>query len=173
MKPVGPIPPPDPLSELWAAFAYVGPGREVLARLKYRNQRASVRWVASAMARALPPDLAVDAIAWAPTSPRRRHRRGFDQAELLARALGRETGLSVASLLRRVDAAGQTGRSRRQRCGAPVFAPRRPPPKTVLIVDDVVTTGATLQAAATCLMKQGVRRVVGVVAGATPLPSSR
>ncbi len=173
MRAVGEMPPPEPLAGLWAAFAYTGAGRELLARLKYRNQRSCVRWVASAMANALPSGLAVDTVTWAPTSSQRRRRRGFDQAELLARELGRETGLPVVSLLRRVDAAGQTGRTRSQRCCAPVFAPRRPLHSAVLVVDDVVTTGATLQAAASALIRVGARHVKAVVAGATPLPSSQ
>ncbi|MCY3636278.1 MAG: ComF family protein [bacterium] len=173
MRAVGEMAPPDPLSGLWAVFAYTGVGRELLARLKYRNQRSSVKWLASAMGSALPLDLAADAVTWAPTSPQRRRRRGFDQAELLARALGRELGLPVVSVLRRVDAAGQTGRNRNQRFCAPAFDSRRSPPSSVLVVDDVITTGATLQAAAKCLVKAGAERVDAVVAGATPLPSSR
>ncbi|WP_419926324.1 ComF family protein [Candidatus Poriferisocius sp.] len=171
MRAVGEMAPPEPLTGLWAAFAYVGAGRELLARLKYHNQRSSVRWLASAMAAALPPGLPAVALTWAPTSPQRRRRRGFDQAELLARALGREVGLPVVSLLKRVDAAGQTGRSRRQRSCAPEFSYRRPPPASVLLVDDVITTGATLQAAATTLIRAGSERVCAVVAGTTPLPS--
>ena len=173
MRAVGEMPPPEPLSGLWAAFAYTGAGRELLARLKYRNQRSCVRWVAAAMAGVMPAGLCVDAVTWAPTSPRRRRRRGFDQAELLARALGRETGLPVICLLNRVDAAGQTGRNRSQRHSSPVFAPHRSPRPAVLVVDDVVTTGATLQAAASALIWAGARRVDAVVAGATPLPCSR
>ena len=173
MRAVGEMAAPEPLSGLWAAFAYAGAGRELLARLKYRNQRSSVGWLASAMAGAIPSGMDFDAVTWAPTSPRRRRRRGFDQAELLARALGRHTGLPVVGLLKRVDAAGQTGRSRSQRYCAPVFAPRRPPPGSVLVVDDVITTGATLQAAAKCLIRAGAQQVDGLVAGATPRPGSR
>lgn len=173
MRAVGEMPPPDPLSGLWAAFAYAGAGRELLARLKYRNQRSCVRWLASAMVEALPAALVADAVTWAPTSPQRRRSRGFDQAELLARALGREAALPVVGLLRRVDAAGQTGRSRSQRSRAPVFVARRPPPAAVLVVDDVITTGATLQAAAKSLVGAGAEQVGAVVAGATPLSSLR
>ncbi len=173
MRAVGEMNAPEPLAGLWAAIAYTGPGRDLLARFKYRNQRSSLMWLVSAMTRALPADLTVDAVTWAPTSRQRRRDRGFDQAELLARALGREIDLPVLSLLRRVDAAGQTGLSRSQRYCGPVFAPRRHPPPAVLVVDDVITTGATLQAAAKSLVRAGVRKVDAVVAGATPLPSSR
>ncbi|MCY4272582.1 MAG: hypothetical protein OXF00_08060 [bacterium] len=170
MRAVGEMAPIEPLSGLWAVFAYAGAGRELLARLKYRNQRSCVRWLGSAMAGALPARLAVDAVTWAPTSPKRRRQRGFDQAELLARALSRETGLPVVRLLKRVDEAGQTGRSRSQRFRAPVFAACCPPPQAVLVVDDVITTGATLKSAAQSLIGAGAGRVNAVAAGATPLP---
>ena len=164
------MPPPEPLAGLWAAFMYTGAGRELLARLKYRNWRSCVGWVASAMAGALPEGLAIDALTWAPTSAKRRRHRGFDQAELLARALSRETGVPVVKLLKRNDTAGQTGRNRSQRFHAPDFAACRPPPRSVLVVDDVITTGATLQSAAQTLIRAGAERVDAVVAGATPLP---
>lgn len=172
MRAVGQMAPPEPLSGLWAAFAYEGPGRELLTRFKYRNQRSSIRWLAAAMTAVLPADLPAGALTWAPTSPHRRRRRGFDQAELLAKALGREICLPAMPLLRRVDAAGQTGRSRSQRSRAPVFASLRAPPSAVLVVDDVITTGATLQAAAGTLIGAGAERVGAVVAGATPPPYS-
>ena len=170
MRAVGEMVPLEPLSGLWAVFAYVGAGRELLARLKYRNQRSCVRWLASAMATTLPSGLAFDAVTWAPTSAKRRRQRGFDQAELLARALSREAGVPVVRLLRRVDEAGQTGRNRSQRFRAPVFAVRRASLSGVLVVDDVITTGATLQSAAQSLIRAGAERVDAVVAGATPLP---
>lgn len=170
MRALGEMAALEPLSGLWAVFAYAGEGRELLARLKYRNQRSCVRWLASAMATTLPSGLVADAVTWAPTSSKRRRKRGFDQAELLARALSRETGVPVVSLLRRVDEAGQTGRNRNQRFHAPVFTARRPPPRAVLVVDDVITTGATLQSAAQSLIRAGAERVDAVVAGATPLP---
>ncbi|MCY3960190.1 MAG: ComF family protein [bacterium] len=170
MRAVGEMTALEPLSGLWAVFAYAGAGRELLARLKYRNQRSCVRWLASAMATTLPSDLVADAVTWAPTSTRRRRQRGFDQAELLARALSRETGVPVVRLLRRVDEAGQTGRNRSQRFRAPVFSVRQASPSAVLVVDDVITTGATLQSAAKSLIGAGAERVDAVVAGATPLP---
>ncbi|MXZ85619.1 MAG: ComF family protein [Acidimicrobiia bacterium] len=170
MRAVGEMAALEPLSGLWSVFAYAGAGRELLARLKYRNQRTCVRWLASAMAATLPSGLAVDAVTWAPTSAKRRRQRGFDQAELLARALSRETGVPFVRLLRRVDEAGQTGRNRSQRFRAPVFAARLASPSAVLVVDDVITTGATLQSAAKSLIAAGAERVDAVVAGATPLP---
>ncbi|MXW42751.1 MAG: ComF family protein [Acidimicrobiia bacterium] len=163
------MPAPEPLATLTAVFVYTGVGREMLTRLKYRNQRASIGWLATAMATALPEHLHLNALTWAPTSAQRRRRRGFDQAELLARALGRKIGLPVVSVLRRIDAAGQTGLNRSQRVAAPEFAVRGSPQGAILVLDDVITTAATLRAAAYALLQAGVQRVDGVVAAATPI----
>ncbi len=172
---VGEMPAPEPLAGLCAAFLYTGPGRAMLAGLKYRNQRASVGWLAAAMAKCVGEPECFAALTWAPTSPRRRRRRGFDQAELLARAVGKKLGLPVVSLLKRLDGAGQTGLNREQRFGAIQFkfVARRVPSGAVLLLDDVVTTGATLQAATRVLLQVGVPQVHGLVAAATPLPYSR
>src|SRR5919198_405001 len=85
--------PPPGVDAWWAPFAYEGVARELVARVKYRNVRAVVPWLAAAMADAIGP-LAVrpHSVPWAPTSPERRRPRGFDPAELLARALARRLG---------------------------------------------------------------------------------
>ncbi|MCY4256768.1 MAG: ComF family protein [bacterium] len=170
LRRVGEMPAPEPLAALFSAFVYVGPGREMLARLKYRNQRCSVRWLAAAMAVCVEQNCFFDMVTWAPTSARRRRQRGFDQAELLARAVGGLLGLSTAALLKRIDGAGQTGLSRQERFGAIEFKVRRQPQGRILLVDDVVTTGATLQAASRALLQAGAESVEGLVAAATPLP---
>ncbi|MDQ6928990.1 MAG: ComF family protein, partial [Actinomycetota bacterium] len=74
---------PTELSSCRALFDYSGVGRELLSRLKYRNARASLRWLAAAMAALVDPS-SVDVVTWAPTTGARRRDRGFDQAELLA-----------------------------------------------------------------------------------------
>ncbi len=99
----------------------------------------------------------------------RRFHRGFNQAELLARALSRKTGWPVTSLLKRTRATGhQAHRSRLERFTAmeDVFRFDRTkgaPPPCVLLVDDVFTTGATLDACARELKKAGAKYVVGLV----------
>jgi competence protein ComFC len=116
----------------------------------------------------------VDVVTWAPTSKDRRRRRGFDQAELLARRVARELGLPSAALLRRAHGPPQTGRLAAERRVGPAFvvvAARVP--SHVLVVDDVVTTGATLTAAARALRHAGAATVVGVAAARTPLKTRR
>jgi ComF family protein len=101
-----------------------------------------------------------------PLHGRRRRRRGFNQAELLARALGRLRGVEVVprALRRRVDTPSQTGLTaagrRRNVVGAFVVDhPRRVMGRCVVLVDDVYTTGATARACATALKRAGAREV--------------
>ena len=91
------------------------------------------------------PRASVDLVTWAPTSSARIAERGFDQAELLARAVARELGVPCRRLLYRAHGGPQAGRGRAARLLGPSFrarAPRRG--LRVLLVDDVVTTGGTL-----------------------------
>jgi ComF family protein len=101
-----------------------------------------------------------------PLHPRRRRERGFNQAELLAAALGRRYGLVVASgvLVRRKDTAPQTGLSAAARRAnvAGAFAVRHRGAvagRLLVLVDDVVTTGATARVCAALLRGAGATDV--------------
>jgi ComF family protein len=169
LRPAASLPCPPGLDRCAALLDYEGAGREVLARLKYRNARSSLPFLADGMAALVDP-ATVDAVCWVPTSAARRRARGFDQAELLARAVARRLGRPARPLLRRRRGPPQTGRSvADRRAHGPRYAPRRRPPPRVLLVDDVVTTGASVAAAARALRAAGAREVQ-VVAGARTRP---
>ena len=177
--PVGALSPPPGCEALVAETWYREAARPLVSGLKYRDQRASVGFVADLMVAAVtaePDPLAArapGAVTWAPTSAERRLQRGFDHAELLARAVARRLGVRCRPLLVRVGRTAQTGRAGAvRRADPPRFRPtRRRVPDTVLVVDDVVTTGATLSAAAHALTLGGAASVVALVAAATPPPS--
>jgi predicted amidophosphoribosyltransferase len=172
-----PAPPPPGVDAWWAAFAYEGVAREIVARVKYRGVRAAVPWLADAMVAALerpvagPP--AVDVVTWAPTSPARRRARGFDPPELLARAVARRLRTRSVGLLERVPGPPQTGLTGADRRVGPRHVARRAAPPSVLVVDDVATTGATFTAAARALHAAGARAVVALSAARTPPPRAR
>lgn len=116
-----------------------------------------------------PPDLLVAV----PQHPRGLRRRGFDPAGVLARRLASDLGLpfSARTLQRLRDGPSQTGLSRlaRRRNVAGAFAVPAPPvPARIWIVDDVVTTGATLSEAARALRRAGAREIRAVCVARTP-----
>lgn len=174
LEPAPAVPRPDGLQALHAALVYEGAGRLLVAGVKYHDARSAISWLADAMVARLPSDHGCDLVTWAPTSSGRRRRRGFDQSELLARAVGRRLGSASAPLLRRRPGPPQTGRSAAERAdGVGFCADRRARGRVVLLVDDVVTTGATFAAAAAALREAGTVAVVGLAAGATPPPTDR
>jgi len=159
-------------------MAYEGAGREIVARLKYRNARCVVPWLATEMAKLVedpkeardPAAGPADVVTWVPTTAARRRERGFDQGRVLAVAVARRLGIPCRGLLRRGRGPAQTGRSRRQRLEGPGYEVRsgRAVPPRVLLVDDVVTTGATLTAAARRLREAGAHEVTALVAARRP-----
>jgi ComF family protein len=154
--------PPAPIASARAAFAYRGPAREAVHRLKFSGWRGVGEALASAVAALGPPP--ADAVTWVPLASRRRAERGFDQARVLARALARELDLPAAAFVRRTKATGpQARRTREQRLEAmkDAFAciPQRRVPARVLLIDDVLTTGATASACAAALLDGGAREI--------------
>jgi predicted amidophosphoribosyltransferase len=139
------------LASCRSAFVYDDHARTLLLALKYRNRRDAMAFLAAEVAALI--DCRADVLTWVPTTAARRRARGFDQAELLARAVGRRSGLPVRPLLRRLDGRPQTGRDQAGRREGPRFSVRSLGRRTesVVLIDDIVTTGATLEAAAHAL----------------------
>jgi predicted amidophosphoribosyltransferase len=138
--------------------------RRIVGGWKERGLRRLAAEAAALVGDVVPrPDAA--ALTFVPPDGDRRLRRGHHPAEQLARELGRRWELPVEPLLRR------GGSSRRQR-GLSLLERRRnvrgafravgPAPRSVCLVDDVYTSGATVNAAALALRKAGARRVDAV-----------
>jgi ComF family protein len=169
---LGPRPRPT-RGEIHAAVAFTGRARDVVLGLKYRNRRQVARHLAGLVVNAIvangdQADLGV--VTWAPTSPRRRRARGFDQAEYVARYVARQLGVPCRRMLVRTGAStAQTGRTRAERLHGPTFrASPRAAGRRVLVIDDVITTGATLAAAAAALRRAGATEVRSYAVAATP-----
>lgn len=149
----------------YAAFAYRAPVDRLLPRLKFHGDLAAGRLLAGAMAVAFADVPRPDALVPVPLARARLRQRGYDQALELARPLARALGVALVpgGLQRIRDTEAQSrldalGRRRNVR-GAFAPGPGAGLPGHVALVDDVMTTGATLQAAAVALRRAGVERV--------------
>jgi predicted amidophosphoribosyltransferase len=152
----------------WAPLAHDGVARGLVAALKFRGALPVAALMAAHIAANLPESLrtcAPVALVPVPSQAMRARRRGFDPAGVLAAALAPRLGLPVAPCLRRRDRAERqvgSSRSQRRRAGRLAIELRAPPPGRAMLVDDVHTTGATLDACARALVAGGCREVVAV-----------
>jgi ComF family protein len=155
---------------LHAVWIYAPPMDSVIAALKFRRLDYLGRHLAAAMLAVLGERLAeVELVVPVPLHWRRRLGRGYNQAAEIARPLSRLLGVRCEHLLRRARATRpQTalGRGERRRNPRGAFrAGRRLRGERLLLVDDVVTTGSTLLAAARCLAQAGAGPVTALAAG--------
>ncbi len=163
--------PPGLLQLEWCAM-YSGPVRDALHALKYRGERRLAEPLAEALAeRWRRAGRGGDLLTWVPVHPSRKRERGFDQAELLARHMGQVLGLPAAPLLerrQRTSAQHALGQAERATNTAGAFRPTSEAAGRyrgfwVVVVDDILTTGATLAGCAAVLQRSGF----GAVSAAT------
>jgi predicted amidophosphoribosyltransferase len=148
-----------------SAARYEGVARRLVAKLKFSGRLSLAEIAAQAMVRAWCPGEA-GVLVPVPGSPSRTRWRGFDTASLLTAAVARGTGLVSRSCLARANGPRQVGRPRRDRIADPplvrVARGDQLGAQPVWLVDDVVTTGATLLACARVVRAAGVARVGAV-----------
>lgn len=162
---------PSALEGIRAPFRFEGLVREAVHQFKYRNLRALAEPLAGYLyAYAVQNPVPGDILVPVPVHAKRLRERGYNQSELLARQLGKLSGLPVVSgSLVRLKATGpqasSASREERRRNVARAFACRdeRLKGRKILLIDDVATSGATLGAAAEALKRAGASSVCGLV----------
>ncbi|MDQ3987034.1 MAG: ComF family protein [Actinomycetota bacterium] len=160
-------PTPPGIDRAVAAFDYDGPARSLVLALKARARRDAAAPLARAMIEAARSrGLAGSLVTWVPGRQDDIRTRGFDHAAVIAfeaaAGLGMEARGLIRSVSRRPDQAGLTAAQRKANLTgafAAAWSPRR-----VVLVDDVITTGATARACARALRASGARQVELLVA---------
>lgn len=146
------------------AVEYGAEAQKLIHAVKFGRAKSGTALIAQVMHARLPLLPRGTVITYIPTANRRVRERGYDQAALIARRFARLRNLPYQQLLRRHGHARQVGATRRVRQqqleGA--FSLRRSSPSgvSVLIVDDVITTGATIEKAAQILLDGGVNNIM-------------
>jgi ComF family protein len=165
---------PPPLDAVHATFLYAPPLDRLLPRFKFHGDLAAGRLLAALMCDAAPRFPRDAAIVPLPLHRARLRMRGYDQALELAKPLSSACGLGLRDdLLHRARATAaqsrlHAGQRKRNLRNAFEVDAKLPLPPCVVLVDDVMTTGATLHAAAKALRKAGVARVEAWVCARVP-----
>src|SRR4051812_19292929 len=144
----------------WAPLAYEGVARDLVAALKFRSALVAADVMAAHIAANLPSEYRHPSAVLVPVPalPARRRARGFDPARVLARSLSPRILCPVADCLARDPHGGrQVGATRavRRAPGRITIRVRGDPPVHAVLVDDVHTTGATLEACANAILTAG------------------
>ena len=156
------------IHDFTAVWYYEGRVRESLIRYKFYNSRSYAGAYGRLLAlRCLEQLEEPDVITWVPVSRRRKWQRGYDQVELLARAVGRELNLPVRKLLDKIrHNPAQSGLDSAEKRRANVLGVYRPHQnaqirgKRILLLDDILTTGATASECARVLLTAGAEEII-------------
>lgn len=151
-----------------AVWYYEDHVRESLLRYKFSNARSYAesygRMVAMQVSKELPEQ--IDLVTWVPIGPKRKRKRGYDQSELLARAVGQELELPVRKLLHKARdnkvQSSLTDSAARKANVLGVYSLWEVDwikDRNILLLDDIITTGATVSEAARMLQDAGAKNV--------------
>lgn len=154
------------LDGLYAKTFHEAIAKDLVHKYKFERAKSASETIAMAIAQLnVPP---TDWITYLPTASSRVRMRGYDQARLVARVYARGRKLPYDSLLRRrgqLRQLGKSGAERRQQLRGSFYVPRPQlvEGKTIILIDDVITTGSSINEAAVVLKKAGAKKIYALV----------
>ncbi len=154
------------LDGLGALGSYEASSRPILLAAKNGGRRDLLASFGATLAELGGAEAAV--VTWVPASRKMKRRRGYDQGRILARAVAHRAGLSTRSLLRRTSRQTQAGATRSERLLGPDLIGVGHSPSSVILIDDVCTSGASLAAATRVLRAHGAVEVRANVVAVVP-----
>lgn len=154
---------PQGVDRAWSSASHEGVARSLVGALKFRRLLPVAELMAERIHWLAPGHLLSGVVVPVPPAPPRLRRRGFDPAGELAAALAAKLDAELAPCLARRGLGHQVGRRRAERIShPPQIEAITEAPRSVLLVDDVLTTGATLTSCAMALRGAGAQRVVAL-----------
>lgn len=154
----------SPLKHVWVHAFYSGAAKKLIYQLKFGRAKTAAAVMADLLDDTLPALPLDTVVTYIPTATSRVRIRGYDQSRLLARALAKRRGLRAERLLVRYGQTRQVGSSRSQRIkqaaqNYSLATDRSLKGSTILLIDDIITTGATLEMAAKVLRQADPSRI--------------
>ncbi len=156
------------LKNVWVSTEYGGLAKELVQALKFQRKKSAADLIAETVAGTLPYPSSGWIVTYIPTATSRLRYRGYDHAKLIAQSVSKRLSAPCLPLLGHLGQTRQVGSKRSQRLtqlqGA--FYPKHAVTfqgKAILLIDDVLTTGATLEEAALTLRRAGAKSVCAAV----------
>jgi predicted amidophosphoribosyltransferase len=154
---------PQGIDRVWSSAPHDGVARSLVGALKFRRLLPAAELMADRIHWLAPGHLLGGTVVPVPSAPSRSRTRGFDPAGELAAALAVKLDTDLAPCLARRGLGHQVGRRRADRVGnPPKIEAVAEAPRSILLVDDVMTTGATLTSCAMALRGAGAKRIVAL-----------
>lgn len=151
------------LDRAWSSASHEGVARDLVTALKFRRLLPVADLIADRIQWLAPSTILSGTIVPVPTAPLRSALRGFDPAAEITAALAQRTELPFSSCLIRRGGGRQVGKRRAERIGhPPLIHASGEVPRSVLLIDDVLTTGATLSSCARALRSAGAIRIAAI-----------